>query len=176
MRKVILYIAASLDGYVADKSGGVEWINGDGSDTSNGGSYLDFLSTVDTVFLGEKTYLQIVNELSPDSWPYKGKKTYVLTEKNLKSDEEIIFTSKDITCLVSGLRSEDGLNIWVCGGAYLANSFINKGLIDEYHMSVIPVLLGGGIKLFEEFDVTRELKLKSTLTYNGIVDLVYESR
>lgn len=74
MRKVILYIAMSIDGYIADEKGGVDWLAGDGSDKDNQGSFPRFIETVDIVILGYKTYYQIVTELSPDSWAYLGKR------------------------------------------------------------------------------------------------------
>ena len=82
MRKVVIYIAMSLDGYIADKNGSVSWLGGDGSDKDNFGSYPEFIETVDTVILGYTTYNQIVTELSPDVWPYDGKATYVPTHRD----------------------------------------------------------------------------------------------
>ncbi len=83
MRKIKLYIAISLDGFIADKNGSVAFLGGDGSDEQNFGSYLDFIETIDTVILGHSTYNQIVTELSPDEWAYKGKTSYVLTHRDI---------------------------------------------------------------------------------------------
>ena len=83
MRNVILYIAMSLDGYLADANGGVAWLDGDGSDSLHPGSYEAFSETVDTVLMGYRTYRQIVTELSPETWPYCGKTTYVWTHREL---------------------------------------------------------------------------------------------
>ncbi len=92
MCKVILYIAMSLDGYIADRDGGVAWLDGDGSDCGHPGSYPDFIQTVDTVVLGYRTYHQIISELSPENWVYRGLKSYVFTHRKLLSTEEILFT------------------------------------------------------------------------------------
>ncbi len=173
MRKVIAYIAVSIDGYVADKKGGVSWLSGDGSDESNFGSYPEFIDTVDTVILGYSTYHQITTELSPDEWAYKGKKSYVLTHRQLDNTDEIIFTDMDIKALIADLKSEEGKNIWICGGANIIQQFHEKDLIDEYTLSVIPTILGGGIKLFDELNEKTLLTLKSVNSYNGIVDLTY---
>lgn len=176
MRKVIAYIAMSVDGYVADKDGGVSWLGGDGSDEQNFGSYPEFIETVDTVILGYNTYHQIVTELSPNDWPYKGKKSYVLTHKQMESTSEITFTDESIETLLSRLKDEEGKDIWICGGANIIQQFHSRGLIDEYTLSIIPTILGDGIKLFDKQEQESKLKLKSTRSYNGIVDLVYEKR
>ena len=81
----------SLDGYIADKDGGVSWLSGDGSDPENAGSYNSFIQTVDTVILGYKTYHQVTTELSPDVWPYADKMSYVITHNNLESKENLVF-------------------------------------------------------------------------------------
>ncbi len=176
MRKVILYIATSLDGYIADKNGDVNWLQGDGSDKDNMGSYPEFIDTIDTVILGYSTYNQIITELSVDSWVYAGKTTYVFTSKDIKSDnDEIIITNDNLCEFINFLRQQSGKNIWICGGANIANQLITNDLIDEYHISTIPVILGEGIKLFTT-NKNIKLKLKSTINYNGIVDLVYENR
>ncbi len=176
MKKVIVYIATSIDGYIAGQNGDISWLGGDGSDPENFGSYPSFIETVDTVILGYNTYHQIVTELSPNQWPYAGKKSYVLTHRQLESTEEIDFTSEDITSLILRLKEQPGSNIWICGGAGVVNQAHRNGLVDEYVLSIIPNILGSGIKLFEQIDNSVPLKLKSTQNYNGIVDLVYQKR
>lgn len=79
MRKVILYIAVSLDGYIADGKGAVDWIGGHDENVEMEDTFTPFFSGVDMVIMGRKTYNQIVTELSPDRWPYEGATTYVLT-------------------------------------------------------------------------------------------------
>lgn len=176
MRKVILYIAMSLDGYIADKNGDVDWLGGDGSDDNQAGSFPGFMETVDTVVLGYQTYHQIVTELSPDNWIYSGKTSYVITHKEEKSTGEIIFTKESMTDLIATLKMQDGKNIWICGGASIANQFIHLDLIDRYHITVIPTILGNGVRLFEKHSTEHLLRLISTEHYNGMVDLVYEPR
>ncbi len=176
MKKIIAYIAISLDGYIADKDGGVSWLGGDESDKDNFGSYPNFIETIDTIILGYSTYSQIITELSPNEWAYKGKKSYVLTHREIENTEEISFTSESIEKLSVTLKSEDGKDIWICGGANIIQQFHTQGLIDEYVLSIIPTILGEGIKLFDKLGAETKLKLKSTQNYNGIVDLVYEKR
>ena len=176
MRKIILYIAMSLDGYIADVNGGVSWLGGEDANNSSMDSYLNFIKTIDTVVLGKKTYNQIVNELSPDNWVYSGMKSYVITNNLFKSNDEIISTNEDVCSLVEKLKKENGKNIWICGGASIVNQLLNKNLIDIYYISIIPTILGNGIKLFGNFDIERKLILINTNNYNGIVDLIYENR
>ena len=86
MRKVILYIAVSLDGYIADSEGSIEWISGQDKNVEMEDTFTPFFSGVDTVIMGKRTYDQIVTELSPDQWPYGEAMTYVLTHH---SEEEM---------------------------------------------------------------------------------------
>ncbi|WP_305768735.1 dihydrofolate reductase family protein [Candidatus Epulonipiscium viviparus] len=176
MPKVIVYIAMSLDGYIADENGGVNWLHGDGSDIKNIGSFLEFIETVDTVILGSTTYDQIVNELSPKEWAYKGKQTYVLTNKEYNSREEIIFTNQNIGMLIDNIKKKNNKNIWICGGANIISQFHNENLIDEYWITIIPIILGNGLRLFNAKNIAVNLKLLATRSYNGIVDLKYKKQ
>lgn len=176
MGKVVLYIAMSLDGCIADENGGVAWLGGDGSDNENMGSYPEFIKTVGTVILGYKTYRQIVTELSPDNWIYAGKKSYVITHNKLASTDAIIFTDSSVDKLIKQLKSENEKNIWICGGASIVNQLISLNLIDEFCISIVPIILGRGIRLFDIQKCETKLKLISTHSYNGITDLVYKVR
>ena len=83
MRKVTLFIAVSLDGYIADRNGDVNWLNGQEENGDNFGSYSEFISGIDTVIMGWNTYHQVVTELSPDEWVYPEQKSYVITHLSL---------------------------------------------------------------------------------------------
>ncbi len=175
MRKIIIYIAMSLDGYIADKSNNVAWLSGDGSDENNMGSYPEFVESIDTIILGYSTYHQIVTELSPDKWVYDGKKCYVLTHRALENTKEVIFTDISLANLLIELKnqpSKSNKGIWICGGASVVKQVLDLGLADELLVSVIPIILGAGVRLFAEQE-SKRLKLKGTHSYNGIVDLVY---
>ena len=176
MRKVILYIAMSLDGFIADTDGGVSWLGGDGSDVDAPGSYSRFLRSVDTIIMGHKTYQQIVSELSPDAWVYVGKKSYVITHRHLESSDEITFTDKDPSKLLAELKRKNGKNIWICGGASIVNQLLDADLIDRFYVTIIPTIMGNGIRLFSTHEKEARLKFISTQNYNGMVDLVYERR
>ena len=176
MKNVVLYIAMSLDGYIADSNMGVDWLSGDGSQPDSVGTYLKFLESIDTVVLGYSTYHQIVTDLSPDEWVYSGMKSYVMTHRNEPSSDEIIFTSRNIVELLQELKSEEGKDIWICGGASIVNQLLECNMIDRYHIAIIPTILGGGVPLFEKHDKKIDLRLISTECYNGIVEIIYERR
>lgn len=176
MRKVILYIAMSLDGFIASETGGVEWLNGQDGTSEVMGSYEIFIQTVDTVVMGYTTYHQITTELAPGDWPYKDMKSYVLTHKNEVSEEEIIFTNENVKQLIERIKLKSAKNIWICGGANVVNQFIKEDLIDRYHITIIPTILGKGIRLFHDNNNSIKLKLLSSESYNGMTDLVYERR
>lgn len=176
MRKVILFIAMSLDGYIADRSGSVNWLTGHGNAGENIDTYSIFIKDVDTVIMGWNTYHQITTELSPDSWVYDGLHTYVITHRDCPSTDGIQFTGEPPAKLVQKLKETGGKSIWICGGASIVRQLLQNDLIDTYYISVIPTLLGGGIRLFHTLDREIKLRLVKTQTYNGITDLVYERR
>lgn len=175
MRKTVLFIAMSLDGYIADKNGNVDWLNGQSRNEENIDTYSIFIKDVDAVVMGWNTYHQIVTELSPEEWVYADLTSYIITHRELSSTDKIIFTKN--TCdLVNKLKQEEGKKIWICGGANIIQQLVKADLIDEYYISVIPTILGSGIRLFGASPKEIKLKLVHTQTYNGITDLVYTRR
>ena len=148
MRKVTLFIAMSLDGYVADKDGGVDWLNGQEEDGENMDTYSEFIKTIDTIIMGWNTYHQLTSELSPEEWVYPEQVSFVITHREIPSTERIRFTSESPCDLVKRLREEEGNGIWICGGASIVRQLMETDLIDTLHISVIPTLLGDGVRLF----------------------------
>lgn len=175
-RKVILYMGISLDGYIADANGNVNWLGGHDDGYTGDYGYGDFAKQVDTILMGYNTYDQVVTELSPGKWPYADKKTYVLTHKDIEDKPGISFTREPLEVLLSHLKREEGKGIWVCGGASLAGQLMERNLIDEYHLTVMPVLLGKGIRLFRENQKECLLKLISAHTENGVIDCIFRKR
>lgn len=176
MRKVTLFIAMSLNGYIADYQGKVDWLEGQGDDTENIDSYSEFVKEVDTVVMGWNTYNQIVTELSPDEWIYNELTTYVITHRECISSERINFIDTDPVELVKRLRAENGKGIWICGGANVIQQLVNKNMIDCYYITVIPTILGTGIRLFKDIKKEIKLKLLKTQCYDGMTDLIYVRR
>lgn len=176
MRKVTLFIAMSLDGYIADKDGGVDWLNGQEENDENTDTYSEFIKTIDTIIMGWNTYHQLTSELSPEEWVYPEQVSYVITHREIPSTERIRFTSESPCDLVKRLREEEGNGIWICGGASIVRQLMETDLIDTLHISVIPTLLGDGVRLFGPLEKEQKLRLVKTQSYNGITDLVYEKR
>lgn len=176
MRTVILYIAMSLDGYIADSRGQVDWLTGHNSQEETADSYSDFVRTVDTVVMGWNTYRQITEELSPDEWVYSDLTSYIITHRNLPAKDKITFVSDDPCKVIDRLKAQQGASIWVCGGGQIVQPLVARNLIDEYHIAIIPTLLGSGIRLFGENFGEIPLKLLRTQSSNGITELVYRRR
>lgn len=177
MRKVILFIAMSLDGYIADWNGGVDWLKGQEENGAYEDPYPDFLAGVDTVVMGWNTYRQVSEELSPAEWPYPGLESHVITHRtDVPSREKITFTGESPCALVRRLVEKDGKDIWICGGASVIDPLIRENLIDIYDISVIPTLLGGGVRLFGAMEQALELRLASARNSNGITELIYTRR
>lgn len=176
MRKTVLFIAMSLDGYIADEKGGVDWLTGQDADEETIDVYSEFIENIDTVIMGCNTYKQIVKELSPNEWVYNDLTSYVITHNENFQRDNIRFCSEKPEKLVGRLLKEDGKDIWICGGANIAQQLIDKDMIDRYYISVIPTIMGKGKRLFGITDLVIKLKLIKTQSYNGITDLVYERR
>ena len=158
----------SLDGYIADRNGGVGWLD---RYESQGTNYDDFIKTVDTVVMGRRTYDQITSELSSDQWVYDGLTSYVITHRDAVSNDKIKFVRSDPRALVSHLKGQPGKDIWICGGADIINQL--SSLIDEYRITVIPTILGSGISLFCSSEHMVDLKLIKTEKYNNLIELTY---
>lgn len=176
MRKVTLFIAMSLDGRVADAGGRVDWLQGETTGENDMVSYQAFIKDVDTVLMGWNTYHQVATDLSPEAWPYAEFTSYVLTHRSLPPADGIRFVNDDACDLVRRLKREPGKGIWSCGGPNIIQPLLREDLIDRFHISVIPTILGSGPRLFGELNRTRTLHMVKTEHYNGIVDLVYERR
>lgn len=174
MRNTTLFIAMSLDGFIADRENGVGWLEGQDPAAETADFYGEFIRNADDVVMGWNTYYQVAAQLSPDRWPYEGMTCHVVTHRPVPSAYGIRFVREDPCALVRRLRQEPGRDIWICGGAEIAQALLREDLIDRLQLSVIPVLLGGGLRLFGPQAL--RLRLCSSRASNGIVELVYERR
>jgi len=168
MRKIKLFIASSLDGYIAREDGNIDWLPQSGNS-----GYDEFYKTIDTVIMGRKTYEQI---LTFGKYPYEGQKSYVFTKNTeIKKDGNIEFVF-ETEKLVKELLSSSGKDVWLVGGADLISTFLNFDLIDDIILSIIPIVLGKGIPLFKNIQKEIKFELVKTTEYNELVELYYTSR
>ncbi len=173
MRKLISYIAMSLDGKIAKKNGDVSWLNELPNPDKLDYGYKEFYESIDTVIMGNATY-KVSRELS-DVFPTSDKENYVVTRnEDLTKDENVTFVSQDIESVVESLKKQPGKDIWLMGGAEVNSLFLNAGLLDELRVYVIPIILGSGIPLFSDSATMKNLRLKSSQQFStGVIELIY---
>ncbi len=170
-RKLILFIAASLDGYIATKGDDLSFLSMVEQEGQDYG-YGDFISTVDTVILGRKTYDKVMTMVN--EFPHADKDAYIITRTPRENKEKTRFYTGDLKSLVIKLKKEEGKNIFVDGGAEIVHALLKEGLIDEFYISTIPVLLGEGVRLFKEGRSMQLLKLVSSKHFEkGLVQNHY---
>lgn len=176
-RKIILNLAMSIDGYICDEDGRFEWIvgeNDNSKDTKEQFDFSKFLETCDTIIMGRKSYEDIPKETFEE---FKHTKVYVASNKEIKiSRENVEVINEDIVDKILSLREEEGKNIWVFGGALLADAFIKADVIDEYIIGFIPCIRGKGRKLFLENNPVINLHLENYSFSDGIAILTYTKR
>lgn len=166
MRKVVLGVAVSLDGFIEGPNGEYDWCY---TDQDYGLS--EFFKSIDTIFMGRKSYE--VAQSSAETNPWKGMTTYVFTNTIKESPTEDVKLIRSMNEVERILR-QPGKNAWLFGGAELTTTFLNAGLIDELWLSVHPILLGSGKPLFQNIDGRKNLKLIESKTYDtGLVSLKY---
>lgn len=166
MKKIILNLAISLDGYIEGPAGEYEWCL-----TDQDYGMTAFMRDVDTVFIGRKSY-QMMQQF--EGGLFKGLKVYVFSGSLVEVKEGIVVGKDEWEKEVDQIKRQAGKNIWFFGGAELANSFFNAGLIDEMLLSVHPLILGNGKLLFGKLDRRIPYQLVNAKTYNtGLVQLAY---
>jgi dihydrofolate reductase len=170
-RKIILYIAMSLDGYIAKPNDDLSFLSIVEKEGEDYG-YADFVATVDTVLIGRKTYDWVTKQVE---FPHADKTAYIITRTPRPNIGKTVYYRGDLTELIRKLKSEPGKNIFCDGGAEIVNELLKNNLIDELIISVIPILVGEGTRLFKEGRPERTLKLISTKTFeSGLVQLRYQ--
>ncbi|HEX8426181.1 dihydrofolate reductase family protein [Hymenobacter sp.] len=169
MRKVVFYIAASLDGYIASPDGSVDWLPPPPPGEDYG--YADFLSTVDATLLGRTTYEQV---LGFSEWPYPRLTNYVFTQNPPQeaTHPSVGFVVEEPVEFVRKLRHEAGETIWLIGGSTLAAPLLAAGLVNELMLFVVPRLLGAGIPLWRQ-GPAQPLQLLRTHTWPDGMTLLH---
>jgi dihydrofolate reductase len=164
----------SLDGYIAkpqDDIGFLSAVEQQGQDYG----YSDFLKSTDTVIMGRKTY-DIIMSMGIE-FPHSDKSSYVITRSARPATGTVRFYTGNLKSLVQELKSQKGKNIYCDGGAEIANELIRHDLIDEFIISVIPILVGTGIRLFKDDRPEQMLELIKAKTFDtGLVQLHYRRK
>ena len=168
---VILYIATSIDGRIADENGGVGWLDNFGTGDMN---YEEFYGGIESIVMGRATYDQC---LTFGEWPYAGKHCVVLTSRPLENPPPGVIAMSGNAREVHDeiMRTNPGA-IWLLGGAEVNKQFLAEGLIDVVEIYVAPVVLGKGPSLFGDSPLTDTFSfVDSTVYSDGMVRLRYES-
>jgi dihydrofolate reductase len=170
LRKLILYIAASVDGYIAGPTGEIDWLF---SDQDYG--YTEFLNSVSSVLIGRKTYDAVLNMGIEDPFPSKEVYVFTSTPQKYPPKENCVFLNEDPVEIWEWLRQRDDEHTWLVGGASLIKPFVEENLIDEYIIAYHPIILGNGIPLFKESNNRLELITKDVKKFSsGLVQIFLE--
>ncbi|WP_018616971.1 dihydrofolate reductase family protein [Segetibacter koreensis] len=176
MRKISLFIATSLDGYIAkpnDDLGFLKLVEKEGEDYG----YAEFTDTIDTLIIGRRTYDYVLKEIGPSHYDNGQRDVYVITRNERPQVGRTTFYTGNLTKLVERLKSEKGKNIYCDGGAEVINELLKHDLIDEFIISVIPVLLGDGTRLFKDGRPEQTLEFTTVKTFEtGLTQLHYERK
>lgn len=175
MKQTVLYIAVSLDGFIAGPDGNLDWLNAVPPPQTGDYGYQDFLKSVGTIVMGRKTYDEIIG--FGIDWPYVGIDSYVVS-----NNEHLLIRSPDTYLLkgsigdfVTELQQKASKDIWLVGGGQLITSFINEDLLDKMILTLIPQVIGEGIPLFAHKPMHTNWRLTQTATFDtGVVSLTYE--
>lgn len=170
-RKLILYTAVSLDGFIAKEDDSLDWLFKVEGEGDNG--YSDFYETVDTILMGRRTYEQIL-ALENGQFPYQNKDCYVFSRSENLDNEHVKFISGDLIHFTNSLINESGKNIWLVGGGDLLHTFLKEKLIDQLILTITPSIIGTGIPLFKDLSNEIELKLVDIKRFNQFAELIYE--
>jgi dihydrofolate reductase len=176
MRKITLHMVSSLDGFIANKDNTVSWLESAGSIYEGGVSISQqevaaFLKSIDCYVMGSRTYEHALQL----GWPYGDTPAIVLTSRKWPSARNSVECySGDLKTLVDVKLAPRYRNIWVVGGAMLCQRFLELGLVDEIRLTIAPVLLGEGLRLFGGSLTEEKWSLKNVVAYkNGFVELLY---
>ncbi len=174
---ITLHVVSSLDGVIAKKDNTVSWLDSSGDVYEKGvsdGNADDVVTSIDCFVLGSRTYEHALQL----GWPYGDTPTVVITTRELPSTRKNVeFYSGDLKKLVDEILAPRYGNIWLVGGAMLCQSFLRLDLVDEIRLAIVPVLLGDGLRLFDNSGIERRWRLKDVIAYKaGVVELLYRSQ
>lgn len=163
MRKLILYIATSMDGFIADQNHGLDWLEKFPHPEGEDYGYADLMQRIDTTLMGRNTFAFLEKLDGP--FPYPDAKNYVFSRSLKSTNLPVEIISDDAVAFVSDLKTQSGKDIWLIGGGKLNATLANAGLIDEIILTQIPVFLGQGIPVFSGLEKAFSLPTKTLRTY-----------
>jgi len=174
MRKLSLFIATSLDGYIAKPNDDLSFlkiVEKEGEDYG----YAEFTANIDTIILGRKTYDYVLKEIGSSHYDNGQRDVYVITRSERPSVGRTTFYSGDLRDLIQRLKSEKGKDIYCDGGAEIINELLRHDLIDELIISIIPILVGNGTRLFKDGRPEQRLEFISAKSFeSGLTQLHYK--
>lgn len=171
MRKLVLYIACSLDNKIARADHSLDWLPEPEAGSEEDYGYYKFYDSVDTLLMGYKTYEVCIGF---DDWPYKDKTTYIFSREDKPVIEGVTLVNEYPVAFSKALKDQKGKDIWLVGGGAINQLMHDAGLIDEYIITIIPVILGNGIELFPNITSEYKLSLKEQKAYpDGVVQMHY---
>jgi len=172
VREVILYIAMSLDGYIAGSDDDLSFLDGYDSYQLPQEAYKKLSESVDTLIMGRKTYTWLMKHV--DVWPYQEKDTYIMSRDDYEDQEKIYF-KKDCVSLVQSLKTQSGNHIWLVGGSEIIDLLMKEKLIDQYIITLIPKVLGSGIPLFKH-QLATKLELVNVQYEKDLLMMTYHPK
>ncbi len=173
MPKVSLFIAMSLDGYIAKPENDLSFLKLVEKENEDYG-YANFVETIDTLIIGRKTYDYVLKEIGASHYDNGHRDVYVITRTEKPSTGRTSFYTGPLSTLVKQLKAGNGKNIYCDGGAEVINELLKHDLIDEMIISVIPILLGNGTRLFQDGRPEQVLDFITAKTYDtGLTQLYY---
>jgi len=176
MRKLSLFIATSLDGYIAKPDDDLSFLSIVEKEGEDYG-YAQFNKSIDTIIVGRKTYDYVLKEIGPSHYDNGERDVYVITRTEKPDTGKTIFYTESLSQLVKQLKAKEGKNIYCDGGAEVINELLSNDLIDELIISIIPILVGNGVKLFKDGRPEQELELVNSKAFDtGLVQLYYKRK
>lgn len=176
MRKLCIFIATSVDGYIAKPNDDLSFlkiVEKQGEDYG----YTAFNADVDTIIIGRKTYDWVVKEIGSSHYDNGERDVYVITRTEKPSIGRTQFYTGDLKSLIVNLKAAAGKKIYCDGGAEVIHELLKQDLIDELTISVIPILLGDGTRLFKDGRPEQSLDVVGSKSFDtGLIQLHYRRK
>ncbi|MDR1200014.1 MAG: dihydrofolate reductase family protein [Tannerellaceae bacterium] len=175
MKKIILYIAASIDGRIAEPDGGIEWLSEFPINKEMNYGYKEFMASIDTIIMGGRSWRELSNMDAMGG--YADKAIYVVSRHDWGETENTKFITENVIEHITALRNEPGKDIWLFGGGELVSVLLAADLVDEMRIAYIPVILSKGISLFPEQPKESKWELSDSKNYSsGIIMVEYRKK